>query len=70
MLSYDQHVHFPILCFLLTNQSAVLLGQKCVSVFVSVSVVCEGVYVQLCVFNRPLWSQGFVCMCAHVRGGG
>lgn len=61
-LCYNPHVHDPILCFLLTNQSAVLLGQN-----VSICCVCACcVWASVCsrVYKCPLWSQGFVCMCA------
>lgn len=48
-----------------------VVGSKRVYLVVSVRPVCGGVCVHVCVCvcvcKCPLWSQGFVCMCAHVK---
>lgn len=45
-----------------------VIGSKmCLCICVCVCVVCEGVSVHLFVYNCPLWSQGFVCVCVRVR---
>ena len=72
-ICYNQHVHYPILCFLLTNQSAVLLGQNVSICCVRACCVCVWASVCTCVYKCPLWSQGFLCVCEcvcvwHVRG--
>lgn len=56
---YIEHVHYPILCFLLTDQSAVLWGQ-------SVSTLCLCCEWMSASINVIYGHRVFVCVCVCV----
>lgn len=62
-LCYNQHVRYPVLCFLLTNQSAVFLGQNVATCCVCACCVWERVCTCIYIYQKVIKGHRVLCVC-------